>query len=147
MVSSPKSEIFKNNSSVTRFQKIKKKFWKDRYLYLIFTLPFLYFVIFHYLPIYGVIISFVNYKPLKGVFGSNWVGLQYYIEFFTDPYAYKLMRNTALLSFYSIIFGFPVPIILALSLNELTREWFKRSVQTVSYLPHFISTVVVAGMV
>ena len=147
MVSSPKSEVMTSTKNLTRFQKIKKKFWKDRYLYLIFTLPFLYFVIFHYLPIYGIIISFVNYKPLKGVFGSNWVGLQYYIEFFTDPYAYKLMRNTALLSFYSIIFGFPVPIILALSLNELTREWFKRSVQTVSYLPHFISTVVVAGMV
>ena len=68
MVSAPKAESLRKTSSPTRFQKIKKKFWKDRYLYLIFTLPFLYFVIFHYLPIYGIIISFVNYKPLKGVF-------------------------------------------------------------------------------
>ena len=121
MVSSPKSEVMTSTKNLTRFQKIKKKFWKDRYLYLIFTLPFLYFVIFHYLPIYGIIISFVNYKPLKGVFGSNWVGLQYYIEFFTDPYAYKLMRNTALLSFYSIIFGFPVLTSIAVRLVQFQK--------------------------
>jgi len=120
---------------------------KDRYLYLIFLLPFLYFLVFHYLPIYGVIIAFKNYKVAFGIWGSKWVGLQYFIEFLTDPYAWKLIRNTMLLSFYSIVFGFPIPIILALLLNELQISWFKRVVQTVSYLPHFISVVVVAGMV
>ena len=120
---------------------------KDRYLYLIFLLPFLYFLLFHYLPIYGVIIAFKNYKVAFGIWGSKWVGLQYFQEFLADPYAWKLMRNTSLLSLYSIVFGFPIPIILALLLNEVRLVWFKRVVQTVSYLPHFISVVVVSGMI
>ncbi|MDE0446817.1 MAG: ABC transporter permease subunit [Spirochaetaceae bacterium] len=129
------------------WQRAVRVLRKDRYLYLIFLLPFLYFLVFHYLPIYGVIIAFKNYKVAFGIWGSKWVGLQYFIEFLTDPYAWKLIRNTMLLSFYSIVFGFPIPIILALLLNELQISWFKRVVQTVSYLPHFISVVVVAGMV
>lgn len=129
----------------------KKPLWKrlkkDRYLYLIFFVPFTYYFIFKYLPIYGVIIAFKDYKVADGIWGSEWVGLEYFREFLSNPYAWKLIRNTLLLNFYSIIFGFPMPIVLALLLNELRQPRFKRFVQTVSYLPHFISIVVVAGMV
>ena len=132
-------------SRQSTWQRAARVLRKDRYLYLIFLLPFLYFLVFHYLPIYGVIIAFKNYKVALGIWGSKWVGLQYFIEFLTDPYAWKLIRNTMLLSLYSIVFGFPMPIILALLLNEIRVSSFKRVVQTVSYLPHFISVVVVAG--
>ena len=132
---------------VGRYQNLRKTLAKDKYLYIIFFIPFLYFVIFKYLPIYGVIIAFKNFKVAKGIWGSPWVGLQYFGEFLSDPYGWKLIRNTILLNVYSILFGFPAPIILALLLNELRNAKYKRFVQTVSYLPHFISVVVVCGMV
>jgi putative aldouronate transport system permease protein len=120
---------------------------KDKFLYLIFFIPFLYYVVFHYAPIYGIIIAFKDYKVARGIWGSRWVGLKHFVAFFENPYAWKLIRNTLLLNVYSIVFSFPVPIILALLLNELGNDKFKRFVQTVSYLPHFISVVVVCGMV
>lgn len=96
---------------------------------------------------FGIVISFKNYNLYKGIWASEWVGLKYYIQFFNSPDAFKLIRNTFLLGFYKLLFSFPVPIILALLLNEVRNAIFKRFVQTVSYLPHFISTVVVVGMV
>ena len=109
-------------------------------------LPVLYYAIFCYGPMYGVLISFKDYKIAKGVWGSPWVGFKWFEKFLTDPYFWKLVRNTLLLNIYGLIFGFPIPIILALMLNEVTHTKFKRVIQTVSYLPHFISTVVVCGM-
>jgi putative aldouronate transport system permease protein len=128
-------------------QRLWKTFYKDRYLYLLFLVPFTWLIIFRYMPIYGVIIAFKDFKVAKGIWGSDWVGLRHFKEFLSDIYGWKLIRNTILLNVYSIVFGFPAPVILALLLNELRAARFKRFVQTVSYLPHFISVVVVAGMI
>ncbi|GIP33993.1 sugar ABC transporter permease [Paenibacillus sp. J2TS4] len=120
---------------------------RDKYLLLLFAPVLLYYIIFKYIPMAGIVISFKDYNLLKGVWGSDWVGLKYYHQFFQSPDAFKIIRNTFLLGFYNVIFSFPVPIILALLLNELRIMLYKRFIQTVSYLPHFISTVVVVSMV
>jgi putative aldouronate transport system permease protein len=120
---------------------------RDKYLLLIILPVIVYFLIFHYFPMYGVIIAFKKFQPLKGILGSPWAGFTYFEQFFKSIYFWRLMKNTVLLSFYSLIFGFPVPIIFALLLNELRERFFKKLVQTVSYLPHFISIVVVSGMI
>lgn len=106
-----------------------------------------YFIIFAYKPMYGVIIAFQNYRPHLGIAGSSWVGLRHFIRFFNDPYFFRLLRNTFTISFWSIIFGFPAPIILALLLNELKNVFFKRTVQTITYMPYFISLVVVCSLI
>ncbi|WP_246218224.1 ABC transporter permease [Litoribacterium kuwaitense] len=114
----------------------------------IFILPaFLYFLIFHYFPMYGVLIAFKNYVPTQGVWGSEWVGFQHFIDFFNSYYFWDLIRNTIGISLYSLAVGFPLPILLALSFNELKDTIFKRTVQTVTYAPHFISVVVMSGMI
>lgn len=95
---------------------------------------------------YGVLIAFKDYKIAKGVWASPWVGFKWFEKFLTDAYFWKLVRNTLLLNIYGLLWGFPIPIILALMLNEVSNSKFKRVVQTVSYLPHFISTVVICGM-
>lgn len=110
-------------------------------------IPIVYYVLFHYMPLYGVLISFKDYKVAKGVWGSPWVGFKWFEKFLTDEYFWKLVRNTLLLNIYGLLWGFPIPIVLALMLNEVTHSGFKRVIQSVSYLPHFISTVVVCGMV
>ncbi|WJH32694.1 ABC transporter permease subunit [Paenibacillus sp. CC-CFT747] len=125
----------------------KRLIRKNRLYYLMFVIPFLYYLVFHYIPMFGILIAFKDYNVFQGVFGSSWVGLTYFKSFLTDPYFYKLVRNTLVLGAYHIIFSFPAPIILALLLNELKHRMFKRFVQTISYLPHFLSTVVVVGMI
>lgn len=110
-------------------------------------IPIVYYVLFHYMPLYGVLISFKDYKVAKGVWGSPWVGFKWFEKFLTDEYFWKLVRNTLLLNIYGLLWGFPIPIALALMLNEVSSSGFKRIIQSVSYLPHFISTVVVCGMV
>ncbi|WP_246066856.1 ABC transporter permease [Paenibacillus koleovorans] len=120
---------------------------RDRYLLLIILPTVLYFILFHYVPMYGVIIAFKKFQPLKGIWGSPWVGFQYFDQFFHSIYFWRLLRNTFLLSLYSLLWGFPAPILFALLLNELREKLFKKVVQTVSYLPHFISIVVTAGMI
>lgn len=124
-----------------------KKIKKCKYLYIMMLLPIIYYILFHYLPLYGVLIAFKDYKIAKGVWGSPWVGFKWFEKFLADPYFWKLVKNTLLLNIYGLLWGFPVPILLALMLNEVTNAKFKRAIQTVSYLPHFISTVVVCGMV
>lgn len=128
-----------------------RRFWKtfhrDKYLYLIFALPFLWLVVFNYMPMYGVTLAFKDFDVSKGIIDSPWVGLKYFNEFFSNNYSYKLIWNTVILRLWHLAFGFPMPIILALLLNELTDERFKRFVQSSSYLPHFISLVVVCGMI
>lgn len=108
--------------------------------------PLLFYIIFCYGPMYGVLIAFKDYNIAEGVWGSKWVGFKWFEKFLIDPYFWKLVRNTLLLNIYGLVFGFPIPIILALMLNEVSNSKFKRVVQTVSYLPHFISTVVICGM-
>lgn len=129
----------------------KKTFLKrvdeSKYLLLLFMPCFLYFVVFKYLPMFGIIISFKNYNIFKGVMASPWVGLKYYKMFFQNPDSFLIIRNTVLLGIYKLFWEFPAPIIFALVLNEVKNIYFKKTVQTISYLPHFISTVIVAGMV
>ncbi len=106
----------------------------------------LFFILFKYLPMWGVLISLQNYQPALGLWGSEWVGLAHYKRFFSDPSFWMLFRNTTLLAVYSIVIFFPMPIIVALLLNELRVQWFKRSIQTLIYIPHFFSIVVVVAI-
>nr|WP_246066834.1 ABC transporter permease subunit [Paenibacillus koleovorans] len=123
-----------------------RRLHKSKYLLLLFLPTLVYYVMFRYVPMFGVVVSFKDYNLFRGVWESDWVGLKYYKMFFDSPDFFKLLRNTFLLGFYRLVFGFPAPIILALLLNEVRRMAFKRFVQTVSYLPHFISNVVVVSM-
>ena len=129
------------------WREVWRRLKQSRYYYAMFLIPFLFFVIFCYVPMFGIIIAFKNYNVFDGIVGSPWVGLQHFKNFLSDPYFFVLIRNTILISVYQILFAFPAPIILALLLNEIRHVMFKRFVQTVSYLPHFLSTVVVAGMI
>lgn len=119
---------------------------RDKYLYLM-LLPFLaYYVIFYYLPFRGLEMAFLDYKPLLGYVGSKWIGLKTFIGFFTGPYFWRILRNTVLLNLYSLLWGFPIPIILAILFNELRSKKFRTLSQTISYIPNFISVVVIIGM-
>lgn len=121
---------------------------KRNYGLLIMFLPvFLYYLIFSYKPMYGALMAFQDYSPAKGVWGSTWVGMKHFHDFFTGPYFGRLMFNTIKISLYSIVFGFPAPIILALLMNEIKNKQYKSVVQTLSYLPHFISLVIICGMI
>jgi putative aldouronate transport system permease protein len=120
---------------------------QNKFKYLMTIPVVVYFVIFAYKPMYGLIIAFQNYRPTLGFWRSPWVGLRHFANFFNDPYFFRLIRNTITLSFFSIIFGFPAPIILALLLNELKNLVFKRTVQTITYMPYFISMVIVCSLI
>ncbi|QJD88186.1 sugar ABC transporter permease [Cohnella herbarum] len=126
---------------------ILKQIKDNRYLFLMFALPFIYFIVFKYGPMFGLLIAFKDYNVMKGVFRSEWVGFHHFKQFIFDPYFWKLVRNTVVINVYMLVFYFPAPIILALLLNEIRKGMFKRFVQSVSYLPHFLSTVVVCGMI
>ncbi|AZN43615.1 sugar ABC transporter permease [Paenibacillus albus] len=106
----------------------------------------IYYIVFHYLPMYGVLLAFKDFKILKGIVGSPWVGVDVFQKIFHDDYFYTVLKNTIIISFYKLIFGFPVPIIFALLLSEVMNAKYKKLVQTISYLPHFISWVVLAGI-
>lgn len=135
--------LYKPNISRKRWQKV----WRNWQLYLFIAPAFLYFLIFHYGPMYGIQIAFKNYNPVRGVFGSPWVGFDHFVRFFESYYFWDLMWNTLAISLYELAVGFPIPIILALAFNELKHKRFKKLVQTVTYAPHFISVVVMVGMV
>lgn len=124
-----------------------RKLNKDKYLLLMQLPCLIYYLVFRYAPMFGLVISFKNYNLFKGVWASPWVGLKYYRTFLNSPDFFELLSNTVLLGVTKLAFAFPAPIILALLLNEVTATFLKRFVQTVSYLPHFISNVVVASMV
>ncbi len=136
------------SSRVARgFRKLRKDIVKYRYIYLMLVPVLAYYIIFCYIPIYGIQIAFKNFAPGLGIADSPWAGLTHFKSFFAGPYFLRTFVNTLLISLYSIIFSFPSSIILALLLNEVNNKYFKRTVQTVSYLPHFISTVVVCGII
>jgi putative aldouronate transport system permease protein len=124
-----------------------KKFGQSKELLILFLPCLIYYVLFKYLPMFGLVISFKDYNLFKGVWASDWVGLKYYRMFIESPDFLKLLSNTFMLGLAKLVFGFPAPIVLALLMNEVKNVVFKKFVQTVSYLPHFISNVVVAGMV
>jgi putative aldouronate transport system permease protein len=120
---------------------------KNKYIYLM-ALPMLaYYIIFHYVPMYGAIIAFKNFSPMKGILGSPWAGFVHFQSFFDSVYFFRVVRNTLVINLFGLLFGFPAPIILALLLNEVRHRTYKRIVQTISYLPHFISIMVVCGII
>jgi len=132
----------------TSFAYRAKKDWSRNWeLYLIVLPVILFYLLFCYKPMYGALIAFKNYKPALGFAGSEWVGFDHFIRFFNSPYFGRLVRNTLVLSLELLVFGFPAPIILALLINEVKNTHFKKAVQTLTYLPHFISIIVVAGMI
>jgi putative aldouronate transport system permease protein len=130
-----------------KYVRFKKVIENDKYLYLMFLPPLLYYIIFQYVPIYGITLAFKEFDITKGIMGSPWVGLKYVRQFITDPYFWQVVKNTLIISIENLVVSFPIPIVLALMLNELRNLRFKKLVQTVSYLPHFISVVVVCGMI
>lgn len=125
---------------------IMKDLRRDVWIYVLAAVVLAYYILFHYLPMYGAVIAFKEYDVAKGIMGSPWVGLKNFKDFFHDYYFIRLLRNTLLLSVYNLLWSFPATILFALLLNEIRQEKFKKVVQTVTYLPHFISTIVVCGM-
>lgn len=124
-----------------------RDFALNKYLYAMMIPVIGYFAVFHYAPMYGALIAFKDYSPAKGVMGSDWIGLANFKDFFTSYYFWRILKNTLLISFYTLIFGFPAPIMLALLLNEVRSRVFKSFAQTVSYMPYFISLVVICGII
>ena len=127
-------------------QKIKKDYKRHKYLVFMAIPVFLWYLIFCYLPMFGISIAFFDYNISRGFFNSPFIGLKYFKEFLTGFYAWRVIRNTLVISVMNLIFSFPMPILLALLLNEVRHNIFKRTIQTLSYLPYFISAVVVCGM-
>ena len=115
-------------------------------LYLLVAIPVLSLIIFNYIPMFGIVIAFQDYKVFKGIAGSKWVGLAQFTKLFTSAKFFELLRNTILINVYKFVYQFPIPIILALLLNEVRVSWLKRGTQTLIYLPHFLSWVVVYGI-
>ena len=120
---------------------------RNKILYLLSIPIILWYLIFCYRPMVGVLMAFQNYNPVKGILGSQWVGMQHFVDFFTGIYAWRIIRNTLALSILDLIFNFPAPIIFALMLNEVKNHYFKKTVQTISYMPYFISMVVMCGII
>lgn len=129
------------------FRRKRSRILKNWQLYLMFLPVFLYFLIFHYLPMYGIQIAFKDFSGAQGIWGSPWVGLEHFQRFFNSSNCGEILWNTVSISLYSLLVGFPVPILLALMLNEVKSKFFKKTVQTVTYAPYFISVVVMAGMI
>ena len=119
---------------------------RDWQLYLLLLIPMLFIVIFKFLPMMGLSIAFLDYKPIKGFAGSEFIGFDVFKDIFTSKDFYKALKNTLVLNFLDLLIGFPAPIILAILLNEIRIKWFKKITQTVLYLPHFLSAVIVAGL-
>ncbi len=126
---------------------VRRDFKANRLVYLLAVPVLAYYVVFHYFPMYGAVIAFKEFNPGQGILGSPWVGLSNFASFFQSFYFFRVVRNTFLISGYLLLFEVPAPIILALLFNEIRREAFKKTAQTLSYLPHFISTIVVCGMI
>ena len=137
----------RDSQTANRRNRFWKLFLQQKYLYMM-SLPFVAWVfVFNYLPLWGWTMAFQNFKPGKGFFDQKWVGFDHFVELFTDDRFMIVMRNTLAMSFMGLIAGFTVPIIFAVLLNEVRQQFLKRTVQTISYLPHFVSWVVAAGIV
>ena len=120
--------------------------WAARELYLLLLLPLIWYVIFRYIPLYGVQIAFRDYRPVRGFFGSEWVGLKHFERFFNSFYFERVVGNTLVINFVSLLVGFPIPILFALLLNEIQNVRYKKVLQNVTYIPHFLSAVVLVSI-
>ena len=125
------------------------KLWDQRMLVLMSLPALLLVIVFQYIPLYGITIAFQRFNPIKGFFNPDieWVGLKYFYKFFQTPYVFRLLRNNLIISLEDLLFGFPLPIILAILLDQLQLPRYKKVVRTISYLPHFLSTVILVGLV
>lgn len=128
-------------------KRVVRDFVLNKYLYLMMVPVLAYYVTFHYAPMYGALIAFKDYTPMKGVMGSDWAGFKHFEAFFGSYYFWRILKNTLLISLYSLLFEFPAPILLALLINEVRHRMFKRVVQTITYMPYFISLVVICGII
>lgn len=126
---------------------LKKRIMDNWQLYAMLLIPVVLTIIYKYIPMYGIQTAFRDYKASQGMFGSEWVGLKWFQRFFSAPTCVRMLSNTLLLSLYSLLWSFPIPIFLALMLNQIRFQRFKRTTQTVLYAPHFISTMVICGMI
>lgn len=136
--------------SANVFTCLKTDILKNPCIYLMLLPVLLYYLLFCYKPMYGILMAFKDFSPRQGIWGSPWTdmyGMKYFYQFFTGPYFWRTLRNTILINFWNLVINFPAPIILALLLNELRDGPFKRTVQTITYMPHFISTVVIVGII
>ena len=136
----------KKTKKLNHFSYVRKQLWKNRFLYLMLALPLLYFFVFKYGAIGWLGIAFKRFNARAGLWGSPWVGFKYFKMFLNDPYFFTVLKNTIIISLCSLVFYFPVPIILALLINEVKNQRRKKVVQTITYLPYFISTVVVCNL-
>ena len=127
--------------------KYRKKIFKNRQLFVFMALPLVYLIIFKYIPMVGVQIAFKKFTIAGGIWNSEWVGFYQFIKFFKSYQFERVIVNTVLLSFYTLMVGFPIPIILALLLNAMNKKMYRKFVQSVIYVPHFVSTVVIVGMI
>lgn len=143
VVSNPNRPTAAGKRRTGTFVKVMRNDWQ---LYALMFLPLVYFLLFKYVPMAGVIVAFKEYNIFKGIWASEWIGLAAFEEVFRSDRFWIALRNTFMLNFLDLVVGFPVPIILALLLNEIRIKWFKRTAQTMLYLPHFISWVVISGM-
>lgn len=134
-------------TEASKWASKRKKMLNSWQLYAFASLAFLCFLIFHYVPMYGILMAFKNYSPALGIWNSPWVGFDHFIRFFESHHFWTLMKNTLGINIYALAVGFPLPIILALALNEAKEGAFKKITQTVTYAPHFISVVVITGMI
>jgi len=141
-----KTYVKTNNRIINSRNKLVKSFKRNYDLYILIIPVIAYFIIFKYWPMYGVQIAFKDYIATRGIWGSPWVGFKHFERFFSSFYFSRLILNTLGISLYSLVLGFPAPILLALMMNELRSERFKKVVQTVTYAPHFLSTVVVVSI-
>jgi putative aldouronate transport system permease protein len=123
-----------------------RRVWFYRYVYLLMLPGLLYYLVFHYVPMWGIIVAFQDFRPWNGLFNSPWVGFDNFAQFFNGPYFWRLIKNTLVISGLNLLFVFPAPLVLALLLNEVRPAWYKRTVQTISYYPHFVSWIVVGGL-
>ena len=135
-----------SGAEIRRVHPTLKKFKRDWQLHLLFLVPLAYLIIFKYVPMYGAQIAFRTYSPRAGLWGSQWVGFKYFIEFFNAPDFWAIIGNTFFLALYQMCVSFPLPIFMALLLNVMRHEMFKKTVQTISYIPHFISMVVMIAI-
>lgn len=145
LLPSAKTKNAKRNGTQTN--KLLLQIFRDRQLYLLLIPFLLYYILFVFRPMGGMVIAFKDYGLYKGIAGSPWVGLKHFREFFQSEFFGRTLKNTLCISLYQLLFGFPLPIILALLLNEVSSKKYKSVVQTFSYIPYFVSTVVIAGMV
>lgn len=141
-----------NSINAVHKAKVSRSAWKRDFsmnwqVYLLILPVIIYFLIFNYAPMGGLIMAFENYRPVKGLLGSQWVGMDNFIQFFTSPSFWQIMRNTFVISLLGLVAGYPLTIVFALLLNEIRIIYFKKVVQTISYMPYFVSMVVICGLI